>query len=100
MNLAPPSASEWQIGQPARSASMPSAIFVKTVTGKTITIMVDHRKTTIWQLKHLVEEREGVLVDEQKLIYGGKQMPESYSLEDCGIVSESTIHLVLRLSGC
>ena len=79
---------------PARDSSM--QIFVKAFAGKTITLAVQP-STTIDQVKRLISTREGIPSHEQRLIFVGKQLRESFSLLDYNVQSESTIHLVLSL---
>lgn len=73
-------------------------IFVKTLNGKTIALMISPTDS-VDKLKEIVEERTRIDRDELRLLYSGKQLESGRSLMDYNITKESTLHLVLRLRG-
>lgn len=72
--------------------------YVKALNGKNIMFSYSP-SMTIYDIKQAISEQESIPIDQQRLIFQGKQLEDNKALADYSILSDSTIHLVLRLRG-
>ena len=71
-------------------------LFIKTLTGKTVSVVVTSTDTVL-DIKRKIMDKEGVALEHQCLICGGKQLDNDVAIQDCGVQHQSVIHLVLRI---
>ncbi|XP_056602307.1 polyubiquitin-like [Triplophysa dalaica] len=76
----------------------PMQVFVKNEKGTTSTYDIDPNET-VNQLQQKIFNKGRVPLDQQRLIYNGKQLEPGRMLKDYDITNQSTIHMTLRLRG-
>ena len=72
--------------------------YVKTLTGKTITVRVQPYSYVL-DIKQQINDKEGIPVEQQRIIFNGRQLEDGSTLKHYGITDGSILHLVLRLGG-
>ena len=71
-------------------------ITVKTTSGKQIDLTVEPGDT-IWRVKTLIQEKEGIPPDQQRLTFNNQELDEDKTLAEYNITKGSEINLTLRL---
>jgi len=71
--------------------------FIK-FNAKTITLEIEPNES-IENIKQLIQDKEGISPEQQKLYYAGKYLEEGYNLNDYNILKESTINLSIGIIG-
>ena len=69
-------------------------IFVKTLTARKYLLEV-YPNDTVADVKLKMQDKEGIPIDKQRLVYGGKQLEDGHTLADCNIQKDGTVHLVV-----
>jgi hypothetical protein len=90
------------VGDRVKRSDEPSIVrvFVKTLTSKVLTYHISPNFTAA-ELKLLIQDDQGIHEDWQRLIFSGKQMEADKTVMSYyGVKADSTVHLVLRLTGC
>lgn len=73
-------------------------IFIKTLTGRKQQYNFEG-DSTVLSVKQALQEKEGIQVDQIRLIYSGKQLQDEKTLQDFNVTAGGTIHMVLQLRG-
>lgn len=83
---------------PAPTTAQSGQIFIKTLQGESLPIDYDGAMK-IGDLKNMIHSERQIPVDQQRLIFQGKQLEDDNTLADYNIETGSNIHLVLRVKG-
>ena len=78
--------------------SIVAQIFIKTLTGRKQAFNFEPENQVL-AVKQALQEKEGIQVDQIRLIFSGKQLSDDRTLESYSINAGATIHMVLQLRG-
>ena len=70
--------------------------FVQNLAGAKLPLTIEANDTTL-AVKQMLQEKEGIEIDQIRLIFGGKQLADENTLEAAGIKAGAQIHMVLQL---
>lgn len=70
-------------------------IYIKTLTGRTVSLIVEDTET-IKMVKEKLKEKDGVPVEEQRLVFNSQELEDSKTLRHYGIMREATLHVVIN----
>jgi len=73
-------------------------IWIKTLTGRKSPFNFESDVKVI-DVKHALQEKEGIQVDQIRLIFSGKQLADDKTLEHYNVTAGAVIHMVLQLRG-
>ncbi|KAL0694244.1 hypothetical protein Bca4012_061424 [Brassica carinata] len=73
-------------------------IFIKTLTGKTLTLEVERSDTTC-KVKEKIQDKEGIPTHQQMLVFGGKKLEDCLTLAIYNIQKNSTLYMMRRSRG-
>lgn len=73
-------------------------LYIRCLTGRAITLVIEY-SATIEELKCKIHAKEGIPVEDQRLIFAGKELEGNKSINDCNIQKDSVLHLVIRQRG-
>ncbi|XP_078412862.1 E3 ubiquitin-protein ligase parkin isoform X1 [Cetorhinus maximus] len=72
-------------------------VFVRFSSSPGFPVEVD-ANTSIFQLKEAVAKRQGVPIDQLCVIFAGKELRNDLTLQNCGLMQQSTVHVVQYIS--
>lgn len=78
------------------TAPLPIVLFVKSLAGKTLTLTISPTDT-VYDLKTQIFQKEGIPESQQCLVASGRQLSNAMSVRECGVQSQSVLHLVMRV---
>ena len=86
------------LGNTSHVSPASAQIFIKTLTGRKQAFNFEPENQVL-AVKQALQEKEGIQVDQIRLIHSGKQLADDKTLESYNIGAGATIHMVLQLRG-